>query len=426
MGGERKLMKIAILTCFMEFYPGYSLTGIVKDQAWMLAKNGHEVHLFVNEQYNGETFSDDVILEKKIPFAHLFDYRKEELKEDHVITANKTRDVLIEELSKDYSIVFTHDFVFTGWNLPYCVGVREASKSLPGVKWMHWIHSVPTASFPWWNMRSFGNAHKIIYPNTSDRIRVAEQYRGTINDVRVIPHIKDMRTWGSFHAETCEFINDHPSIMPADILQLYPASVDRLKAKRLREVILIFSAFKRKGFSVCLVVANQWATGRQQKEDIEQYKKIASRNGLKVGEDIIFTSDYKEGRYGVGIPQYMVEELLRLSNLFIFPTREESFGLVMPEAALSSGGLCVLNKSLDMMKEVSGYTTLYFDFGSFHMTVEHADEDKWITDVASIILGRMLQNEAISLKTFCRQRYNIDNLYNKFYAPIFAESVLWV
>lgn len=420
-------MRIAILTTFQEFLPGYSLTGIVKDQARMLAEYGHDVHLFVNEQYKGEKFSDEVTLEKKIPFSHLVDYHSEkEISEHHKEIVQIATNMFIEELSKDYEAVFTHDFVFTGWNLPYGLACIEASKKLDKVRWLHWVHSVPSAGYDWWNIDKFGKKHKIIYPNSTDRLRVAEQYKGTMDDVRVIPHIKDFRTWGNFHQETIDFLRDYPDVMQADILQIYPSSVDRLKAKRLREVILIFSKLKKMGFKVCLVVANQWATGRQQKEDINEYRKIAVRNGLQPWQEIIFTSDWQNGKYDVGIPGYMVEELFRLSNLFIFPTREESFGLVMPEAALSGGCLMVLNKSLQMQIEVSGYNALYFDFGSFHCHVQHENEDKLFTDIAHIVVGRMIENEAVQLKTFCRKKYNWDNLYKNYYAPILAESKIWI
>lgn len=419
-------MKIGILTTFMEFTPGYSLTGIVKDQAEMLARYGHEVHLFVNDQYNGEKFSDDVTLEKKIPFSHLKDYRTiKDLTPDHKMLIKTCAEVLRRELA-DYDFAYTHDFVFTGWNLPYGMACKEASPDLPNLRWLHWIHSIPSAGSDWWDIQAYGPRHRLVFPNQTERIRVAEQYKATIEWVRVIPHIKDLRSWFDFDPDTRKFIDEYPAVMQADVVQILPASVDRLEAKRVKEVMLILSKIKATGVSVCLVVANQWATGRQQKEDVDKYKKIGSRNGLKVGEDLIFTSDFDNGRYDVGIPKVMIRELFQMSNLFVFPTREESFGLVVPEASLAGGVLLVLNKSLTMQMEISGFTTLYFDFGSFHNTVHHDDEERFLRDVAFIILGRMAQNESVMSKTFMRKTYNYDSVYKKFYASIMAEAACWV
>ena len=428
------MSKIALLTNFMEFTPGYSLTGIVKDQAWMFAKNGHEVHLFVNSKYNGETFPAQVQLRKLVPFAHLKDYRskKDVFPEtpSHLEATKQMVEMLKVEL-QDFDFALTHDFVFTGWNFPYGQACLQATPSLPELRWLHWIHSVPTAMSDFWDIKNFGSKHKVIYPNETDRIRVAEQYRGDKNDVRTIPHIKDLRSWFDFDPESIEFIDSYPAVMQADIVQIYPASVDRLSAKRVREVMLLFSKMKRLGSSVCLVIANQWATGRQQKEDVERYKKIASRNGLTVGEEVIFSSDWKfdekkgRAKYDVGLPKNILRDLMTCMNLFIFPTREESFGLVLPEAALSSGCLCVVNKSLQMMMELSGFTTLAFDFGSYHMDFKCENEENYMTDVAKIIVGRMKQNESLMFKTFARQRYNIDSIYQRYYAPIMGEAATW-
>ena len=85
---EKKMAKIAILTNFMDFNPGYSLTGIAKDQVIMLLRHGHKVNLFVNSNYNkdsGSPVSDEEIVKfggdpknyqmvDKIPFQNLTDY----------------------------------------------------------------------------------------------------------------------------------------------------------------------------------------------------------------------------------------------------------------------------------------------------------------------------------------------------------------
>ncbi|RLC88828.1 MAG: hypothetical protein DRJ03_00900 [Chloroflexi bacterium] len=420
--------KIAILTNMMEFNPGYSLTGIIKDQARMLVKYGHEVHLFVNEQYHGEEFSEDVILHKKIPFTHLTDYRtRNELSTEHKQIINTTAVVLQKELV-DFDIAFTHDFIFTGWFLPYGMGLQQASTKLPNVRWLHWIHSVPSIMSDWWLIKEYGPKHKIVFPNSTERLRVAEQYRGEIADIRIIPHIKDLRTFWDFHEDTCKFLDLHPNLMQSQVVQIYPASSDRLHAKNVDKVIQVFANIKKLGVTCCLVIANQWATGKQPKQNIEEFKEIARKNGLictgNPNDEFIFTSEWC-AEYENGIPTRILRELMLLQNLFVFPTREESFGLVGPEAALSSACLLVLNKSLAMMTEVHGNNGLYFDFGSFHHQWRCNDEVKYYHDLAFIILGRLRENEAIVSNVHHRLRHNWDYLYHTYYGPIMQESELW-
>ena len=414
-------MKIALLTNFMEFQPGYSLTGIVKDQAIMLSKYGHDVHLFVNSGYNGEEFDESVTLHKSIPFAHLIDYKSiNDITPEHLEIIEQTRQMLVTELA-DFDFAFTHDFIFTGWFMIYGQACKRATKDLPNLQWLHWIHSVPSAMSDWWFIKHYGPNHKLVFPNTTDRIRVAEQYRGFAEDVRVIPHIKDIRTFFDFHEDTCRFIDAYPAVMQADVVQILPASVDRLSSKRVKEVMNMFCEMKMQGASVCLIIANQWATGRQQKEDTNIYRTHAMKNGLIDQKEIAFTSDFESPKFDVGIPKRMLRELFQCSNLFIFPTREESFGLVVPEAALAGGVFLVLNKSLQMQIEISGNRACYFEFGSHTNTFTMNDPAKYFHDLAMITMKRMYENESVMTKTFMRQRYNMDYLYKTYYEPTMME-----
>jgi hypothetical protein len=325
---------------------------------------------------------------------------------------------MLTEQLKDADIVFTHDFALQGWFLPYLLGCVSASRNLPGLPWLHWIHSIPCGLRDWWLIRKFGPKHTLIYPNNADLLLVAEQYRGALENCRCIHHIKDPRTWFDFSAETCSMIDRMPGLMQADIVQLLPASVDRLSAKRVKEVIRLFSCFKEYGRSVALVIANQWTTTRTHKESVESYLEFAREQGLTPGEEILFTSMLGE-KYEVGISQRMIRELFQLSNLFIFPTREETFGLVMPEAALS-GAFMVVNNSLDMAREVAG-GAFGTEFGSHRRAFSPVNMDEYLRQVALIILGRMAANEAIMTRTYARQHYNRDYLYMREYLPTMQE-----
>lgn len=421
-------MNVAILTNFQDFNPGYSLTSIVQDQIEMLTRHGNKVHLFVCEVYN-EAFDPpwpkSLAVHKVTPFGDLIDYKKKaDMSKEHYGLAEKTRDVLNETFNKlNIDIAFTHDWIFTGWNLPYARGIAMATGTLRDIRWLHWVHSVPSQKYDWWKIKEYGKQHKIIFPNSTDALRVAEAFQGELEDVRVIPHIKDLRTFYGFHTDTCKFIDDYPNVMQADIVQIYPASTDRLRAKGIDILCDIFGAIKERGLKVCLVIANQWATGKDRKESLDKYYKLAARKGLSRDSEFIFTSEWDK-RFETGIPRSMLRELLLCSNLFIFPTMEESFGLVGPEAALA-GNFMVLNYSLYMMREVFGGIGLYHDFGSFHnaFTPPHKDYYK---ELSTIILGRMYNNEAVRTKTFCRKTYNMDALYLNIYEPLMMESETWL
>ena len=138
-------MKIAILTTFHEFNPGYSLTGIVKDQALMLTRFGHEVSIVVAKGYHGEKLDYPLltILPDDIP---LIDYAcLNDLSTEHHLMSDRVAEVLTQELA-DMDVVLTHDVLLTGWNLPYFVGLTKVT----GLKcsWFHGFMSLPTKRWP--------------------------------------------------------------------------------------------------------------------------------------------------------------------------------------------------------------------------------------------------------------------------------------
>ena len=55
---------------------------------------------------------------------------------------------------------------------------------------------------------------------------------------------------------------------------------------------------------------------------------------------------------------------MQTTNLFVYPTEAETFGLVLVEARLGGGAFPVLNRSLSIMREVGGNCGLYVNFGS--------------------------------------------------------------
>jgi glycosyltransferase involved in cell wall biosynthesis len=397
----------------------------------MLVSHGHEVHLFVDERYKdpppltGTRYEGTYEFHATTPPTDLVDYQsRKELSESHKLYSTQLSEFYVSAL-KDLDIVLTHDFILTGWNLPYGIAIKKATPSLPKVRWLNWIHSIPTASRDWWNIREYGTRHRIVFPNRADSDIVANQFHGKESDIRVIPHIKDIRSLMEFEDLTCKFIEDHPAIFDADIVKVYPASTDRLGPKGVDKITLIMAQIERRKFKTFTVIANQHANKRTRREDVQRYEQVAKRNGLDPNRNFIFTSTW-DPELELGVPQKTVMELMMCSNLFVYPTREESFGLIGPEAMLAGGCIMMLNQSLPMMMEVHGGQGIYSEFGSFRNGWKSPDEGAYYRQLADSLLGQYRQNIAAQHKTFIRRRYNWDYIYHRDYAPVFAESELWL
>lgn len=419
-------MKIAIITSFTEFNPGYSLSGIVKSQIKMLQKHGNTVELFVSENFNDEEFENEYMhlsllkIHKVIPKYHKTDYQSlEEITPEHKEIAIKTHDALMEYISW-FDVVFEHDLFFQGWHLPLGLGILAVAEQNPKIPFFHWVHSIPSGFKDIWDTRCYSPNNFIVYPNKSEALYVAENYRTQIEQIQCIPHIVDIREFFDFSAESRIFIDTYPSIMTADVVQVYPASTDKFSWKKIDVVIELFSEIKKQGFRVCLVIANQFATTTGTRESVQKFKD----RGLELGlteEELIFTSQFNGEMYESGIGKVFMRELMMLANLFVFPTMGESFGLIVPEISLSSGALVVCNRSLHQQVELTGNKALYLDFGSH--SVNYAMKPDTLKQYASIILSAMMNDRSVMTRSATRKTYNMDNLYKHFYLPIMMEKI---
>jgi hypothetical protein len=113
---------------------------------------------------------------------------------------------------------------------------------------------------------------------------------------------------------------------------------------------------------------------------------------------------------------------MQVSNLFICPSRSETFGLTVAEAALS-GQFLVLNSNLPCMSELAGAgNALYVTFGSYRQKVDNSDWGRFYGDIARILLHRFDSNEVIKVKTRYRQQYNMDAVWKRIEGVLQAEA----
>lgn len=439
-------MRIALFCNFHDWNPGYSLTGIVTDQAEMLCRHGHDVHLYISEEHyeSWDHMAPDfegLTIHATVPHEELNDpTSKKDITPAQVVHCERIKPWLLEAL-KDKDLALTHDWLLTGWNLPFALALQQIADQTRHCGFLHWLHSIPTGFKDWWDLRDFGvpdqqgrpcwpKNHFLVSPTEAMAGHVADQYRCTKEHVRRIHHIKDPRSWFEFSDETRNFIDDYPGVLQADVVAVYPASCDRLTAKQLHMAIMLMAGLKRRCLTTCFVCANQWASRQRYGETLDQFYELADACGLvhaknkpspEYADEFVFTSEWRHPQYETGIPRRFLRELMLLSNLFMFPTVGESFGLVAPEAALC-GNYLVLNRDLEVLQEIFAHQGAYFHFGSTYRGFDPAEGwERYLDGVSMAVVSRMKRNEAVQTATFARQRLNMDYLYFQQYEPLFQE-----
>jgi hypothetical protein len=392
-------MKIGICTAFSGMMDFYSLTSVVRSQLRMVKSAGHHPVLIGLEDFRWENPPDYVELRPIIPAFKKIDYKSlSELTEEHQRYIPRCVEALQSNF-QDLDAILAHDMIFLGWNMPMGIAIQQIAANTP--PWLHWIHSVPGGG-----KRDFWRIppnSRLIYPNHTDRVRCAEHFSTWQENVVIIPHCVDMRDI-FFTTQLAEKLVTDYDVLGADFVQVYPIPTDRGDAKGIPQVIKMFGHLKRAGHSVRLVVPNAWCNVPQWRDRVDGYYKQADEHGLTDREVIFISKAYPE--HELGVPMEVVKDLALCGNIFICPTKSETFGLSIAEAALA-GSLLVLNDDLPPMPELCGgrANAIWAKFSSNFFTTKHGDEDAYYRDICKIIAHVTNASPSFRSKSFYRKMY---------------------
>lgn len=421
-------MKVGVLTTFYNFSSSFSLTTVVKQQLLALVKYGYSPVLFVLENFSEQEMSkvpEGVDVRRVIPKLILEPYAQGNL--DNLDSDVEKARLALEENMSDIDVCLSHDIIFINTYLPYNIALRKAQEGkLSNVKFLHWMHSGPSIrprmdGSPHDNLWTLPKNSNLVYMNNTDVIRAAEHYDISTSKVRTIFNPMDIRVLHRFTKESIELIEEY-DLMSPEILITYPLSttrmgiIDGVDGKQLDKVIRVVAHIKARNRSVRLVVCNAHANGQREKDSIEKMYKFAYSLGLE-RRDIVFTSLFQKPKFEHGVPHEVVRDMLMLSNVFIFPSVSENCPLVLLEAA-ASGTLPVLNMSFPAMHDFLQDDAMYFRFASNMDNAQYPNGlDKYMRDVAVLLLDRYDREFALKAKTRARRFFNVDYLFKRQLEP---------
>lgn len=412
-------MKVAILTMFSGLSTTYSLVNVVADQIKMLLEAQVELKILVSETCPDEE-RWGVFLDPRLEWVKITNTCNGApiVWHDYSAPAGAVHETFYEEADwiagdyvrqlQDVDVCIMHDILYQGWHLVHNVAIRQAQKSLPGVRFLAFTHSLPVnrpqkVEEPFAARFTPMPNTRFVYPTYSGLEALARQYDVPQGSCAVVYNSLPLLEMLS---KEVQGVADRIDLLNADILVVYPGRLTT--GKRFEKVAALAGAIQRKTEQRTRVVFCDFPSA-----DIPSgiYKRTIRMEGLKFGlgnQDMVFTSDLG---YEQGFPRRGVFELFGLSNLFICPSYSESFGLTVLEAA-SRGNFLVLNEAVPALKELGDSLGAYFmrwdgrNFGYDTHEKYVPSEQDYYEEHGGIIANLMREDRSLRAKSKVRTHYH--------------------
>lgn len=445
MGQIQNLKKVAIFTTFDSYSEAYSLTRIASEQIKMLTRNGYKPVVIVQDSFEPKkafALPDVEIRRTPVVACH------NEIKKDETFDADVDAiERSLDEALKDIDIVLDHDVIYQNAALKYNFAARRVAKKYPKIKWLHWIHSA-TSPVTLDALRPiFTDAYldlvKVPFPNSLYVFfnhysipRIAKDFGISEELVKVVHHPSDIGQVLGLTLDVAKFA-DEKEIFKADAICVYPCRLDR--GKNVEAAIKTMASLKQFDLKPTMIVVDFHSTGGDKVTYRDDLKNIGIDYGLSEGE-LIFTSDYID-KWTVEVPYEDTQAIMRLANVFIMPSRSESYSLITQEAGINK---CVIvlnfdfppfrdifgpnaiyrkySSNIDVLTGLSGNTDTAYgpDRASDLERIEY--ERRYHVETAGMIAAR-LEHPEMAFAIFLRKYRNLDYIFKHELEPLFFEDV---
>lgn len=415
------MKRVAIFTDFGSPDPKYSLDSVAEEQLGMLKRAGYDPIGIVDEGFQPARNWELAELRFLPPIdkSNHLNFQGDWMGKVNTILSQLPR------VLEGVDVVISHDLIYQSSLVWHNIACRKYAKDHPEIKWMNWIHSA-TPSEVWSSNQEglntpFPNS-KMVYPNEYSLPRIAINFKCALDQVAYIPHATD--PFGFFGAGKIvqQFARDR-LLLGADAIIVYPVRLDR--GKQVEIAIDMVAGLKSVGKSARLVVVDFHSTGGDKVTYREELKRYAIDKRLNDVE-LSFTSEYIPV-WNAGIPREDVRSLFQLSNIFILPSRSETYSLIAQEAALC-GNLLILNFDFPPIRSVYGEKAVYGKFSSNidaltgmdgETKTEYSNRDGYFRDLALRVAYELDNNFVLHQKTRVRKERNPDTVFQTYYEPVF-------
>lgn len=417
--------QIYILTNFSTYLKSYSPIVVVREQCKMLKRSGYEPVLITTEGWDPP--SEDYLA--NIKTEHLYpsgghDQVDDVFEQDVVDIYSRLNEIIPED-----AVVITHDLIFLPDYTKHNIACRRVAEKRPGVRWLHWVHSATAPGTLIQERNIYGPTYSallnskfpnsiVCYPNAQDIPRVARNFSFEEDEVVEVPHSTDP-TEGMSRL-VCR-LYDELNLGKPEVLCIAPMRLDR--GKNPKEIVRFMKGCKDVDLTSHLVFCDFQSTGDDKVVLREETKELARELGIE--DRVTFLSEFDD-QAKLEVDHQVVLELFTLSNVFLLPSRSETYSLVAQEAMLK-GNLCVLNYDFPAFRQIYGKNALYRQFDGAEIALSgedgktdttHSDPEAYYRSMALNIKYWLENDKVLRAKTWVRTKRNPDYIFGNYIQPL--------
>ena len=418
--------KVYLLTNFSGYLKSYSPIIVVGQQIEMFKRAGYEPVLVTSEGWNPPEESIFASVETK----RLSNVTIDGTTVDEAFEADVDRlESQMYDILEDDGVVFTHDLIFLPDYVKLNVACRRVAELKPSVQWVHLIHSATSPGILIQERAMFGEKYKellsskfpnsiIMYPNAYDIPRVAQNYSYEENEIVEVPHATNATEGMS---SIVRRLYDEKRLYEPQVLTVYPIRLDR--GKYAEAQIHLMAGCKENGMTSHVVYCDFQSTGDDKVVYRNDLKQLAEQLG--VADRVTFLSEF-DASANMEVPHNVVLELFTLSNVFLMPSKSETYSLIAQEAMMK-GNLCLLNHDFAPFRQIYGKNALYKQFDGANISISgqdgeiqttHSDVTAYYRSLASNIAYYLENDKTIRAKTWVRTQRNPDYVFKHYIEPI--------
>lgn len=420
--------QVYILTNFSTYLRSFSPIIVVGEQVKMLTRAGYNPVLVASEGWEPPQDSVFGSVETRLLYnanSHDPDDKFGNIDELVELLYNQLKDTLPEKCT-----VITHDLIFLPDYTIMNLAARRLAKERSDIRWLHWVHSATGPGTLAQERQMFGEHYAntlnekfpnsmVCYPNAQDLPRVARNFNFEEFEVVEVPHSTDPTE--GLHP-LVQRLYDDKKLGDAQVLCIAPARLDRGKA--LHMIVHFMGGCRDAGLSSHVVFCDFQSTGGDKVTYREEMKKLAEELG--VADRVTFMSEFDDlAQMDVG--HDVILDLFSLSNVFLLPSRSETYSLVAQEAMLK-GNLCIMNYDFPAFRQIYGKKALYRQFDGAEIGMDGFDgkidtshsniQDYFKTRFAIAVKGWIENDKVLAGKTWVRTKRNPDYVFKHHIEPL--------